>query len=137
MEIAIITIAFWLVLVALYSVWPVLRRAGDEPEDAATQVEMVRRRQADATPSFLPERPTLRHAALLASEPFLASRARLRSETDDLRVQRVQPDLRNDPRRPFEFVRKRSRFRRSEVSHPNVFRPIKRPVYISRCVPSR
>jgi hypothetical protein len=136
MEIAIITIAFWLVLVALYGVWPVLRRAVDEPEDAG-EVEVVRPRQPDATPSFLPERPTLRHAALWASEPFLASRARLRSESDDLGVQRVRLELRDDRRRPFEFARRRSRFRRNEVSHPNVFRPLKRPVYISRGVPSR
>ena len=137
MEIVIITIAFWLFLVGLYGFWPVLRRAVDEPEDAAGEVEVVRPRQPEATPSFLPERPTLRHAALWASEPFLASRARLRSESDDLGLQRVRPELRDDRRRPFEFARKRSRFRRSEASHPNVFRPIKRPVYISRGVPSR
>ena len=137
MEIAIITIAFWLVLVGLYGFWPVLSRAVDEPDDAATEVEVVRPQQPEAAPSFLPARPALRHAALLASEPFLASRALMRSESDDLGVQRVRPGQRNDPRRPFEFNSKRSRFRRNAISHPNVFRPLKRPVYISRVVPSR
>ena len=133
MEIAVVTIAVWLILVGLYGAWPLLRRGVEDATDSADGAEYTRPARQAATPSFLPERPEPQgYLSSTTTTPVLPL-ARAASEIEQLRaqVQQLRSEITTLSDRRRDVGQKRARSRRT-VAPANLQRPIRRQLTVVR-----
>ena len=139
MEIAAIFVAFWLLLVSLYGLWPVMRCGIDDARDAIDDPEYVyrpdaeaRQRMASARPSYIPPRPVREPfvappvpAATTPVLPVFRSATEIAQLRSEVRPMPSAPGAVNAGRR--DVGKKRSRLsRRQTPADLGVPRPVRR-----------